>query len=220
VRSALAPRSGLPGDLLSGLRPEIAVATAGAALATARALRRAQTCGNDERGCGMSAALAVPCVIATATAVAAADLPVARPKPIIGFAFYRKHTLALLHRYLRLSMELGRAPSMLGKLKLQGRVSSYRLRTFEDGLIFVLDVEKCIDQLDKTSRAIVAHVVLEDYTTLEAGMLTGESQRSATRIYSEALNRLTALFLQFGLLEPNVENLSRGEAKTQSNETT
>lgn len=168
----------------------------------------------------MSAALALPFDIATATAVASADLPFARPKPIAGFAFYRKHTLALLRRYLRLSMELGRAPSALGKITLRGRVSSYRLRTFEDGLIFVLDVEKCVDQLDKTSRTIVEHVVLEDYSLLEAAALTGESMRSASRIYSEAMNRLTALFLQFGLLEPNVENLSRGEAKIESNDAT
>jgi hypothetical protein len=168
----------------------------------------------------MSAVLAMPFIIGTATAVALPELPLARPRPIQGFAFYRKHTLALLRRYLRLSIELGRAPSALGKMMLRGRVSSYRLRTFEDGLVFLLDVEKCINQLDSTSRRIVAHVALEDYTTFEAAVLTGESRRSASRIYSEAMNRLTARFLQLGLLEPNVENLSRGGSKIESNETT
>jgi len=162
----------------------------------------------------------MPCVVVTATAVAESELPRARRKPLEGFALYRKHTLALLQRYLHVSMELGRAPSALGKMMLRGRVSSYRLRTFEEGLIFILDVEKCINQLDRISRRVVAHVALEDYTMMEAAALTGESPRSVTRIYGEAMNRLTELFVRFGLLEPNVENLSRGEHKIQSNETT
>ena len=99
----------------------------------------------------MSAALAMPCIVAMATAVAE-PLSRARPKPIAGFAFYRKHTLALLHRYLRISMEIGRAPSALGRIVLRGRVSSYRLRTFEDGMIFVFDVEKALKRLDRLSR--------------------------------------------------------------------
>jgi hypothetical protein len=103
---------------------------------------------------------------------------------------------------------------------LRGRVSSYRLRTFEDGIIFVLDVEKALKQLDRLSRAVVNRVALEDYSIPEAAALTGESERSINRIYGEAMDRLTAVFLQFGLLMPNVENLSRGEAKIQSNETT
>jgi hypothetical protein len=168
----------------------------------------------------MSAVLATPCVVATVTAVAESQLPRARPKPIDGYAFYRKHMLALLRRYLQVSMELGRTPSALGKMMLRGRVSSYRLRTFEEGIIFTLDVEKCINQLDKISRKVVTHVALEDYTLLETVVLTGESSRSVTRIYGDAMNRLTELFLRFGLLEPNVENLSRGGPKIKSNEPT
>jgi hypothetical protein len=167
----------------------------------------------------MSAVLAMPCIVATATAVAE-PLPLARPKPIVGVAFYRKHTLALLHRYLRISMEIGRAPSALGRIVLRGRVSSYRLRTFEDGMIFVLDVEKAMKQLDRLSLTLINRMALEDYSLEETAALTGESERSVTRIYGEAMNRLTAVFLQFGLLMPNVENLSRGEAKIESNEAT
>lgn len=168
----------------------------------------------------MSAVLAMPYTMATATAVSDCPLPLARPKPIIGFALYRKHTLALLQRYLRMSMELGRAPSVLGRITLRGRVSSYRLRTFEDRLIFILDVEKCIDRLDRLSQQVVAHVALEAYSLVEAAGLTRESERSLARIYGAAMDRLTALFLQRGLLEANVENLSRGEVKIGSNETT
>ena len=138
----------------------------------------------------------MPCIVASATAVAE-QFPRARPKPIVGFAFYRKHTLALLHRYLRISLEIGRAPSALGRIVLRGRVSSYRLRTFEDGMIFVLDVEKAMKQLDRLSLAVVRRIVLEDYSIPEAAALTGESERSVNRIYGEAMNRLTARFVAF-----------------------
>jgi hypothetical protein len=168
----------------------------------------------------MSAMPAMACIIATAAAVAETELPVGRPKPIAGFAFYRKHTVALLRRYAQLAMELGQPQSALGKMVLRGRVSSYRLRTFEDGLVFVVDVEKCIQQLDETSRRVVAHIAIEDYTMMEAVTLTGQSVRSIGRIYGEAMDRLTDLFLRFGLLGPDVENLSRGGTKIQSNETT
>ena len=160
----------------------------------------------------MSAAPAMPYVIPEAQAVAAGELPEYRPRPIDGFAFYRRHSAALLRRYLRASMELGRTPCLLGNMVFRGRVSSYRLTTFEDIVIFVLDVEKCLKRLDSSSQAIIAHVALEDYSVEEAAGITGDSHRSASRIYGEAMDRLTRLFLEFGLLDPNVENLSRDEA--------
>ena len=165
----------------------------------------------------MSAAPAMSFVIGAARAVAEKGLPQARPKPIRGLAFYRKHTLGLLQRYLQLSIELGRAPSALGKIVLRGHVSSYRLRTFEDGLIFVLDVEKCIGLLDPTSREVVLRIALEDYPVFQTVVLTGHSSRSVTRIYGDAMDRLTSFFLRFGLLEANVENLSRDEAAIKGN---
>jgi AraC-like DNA-binding protein len=74
--------------------------------------------------------------------------------------------------------------------------------------------------LDRLSLTLINRMALEDYSLEETAALTGESERSVTRIYGEAMNRLTAVFLQFGLLMPNVENLSRGEAKIESNEAT
>lgn len=165
----------------------------------------------------MSALPAIPCLIETTTAAAESALPVARPKPIEGLAFYRRHTAGLLHRYLRISMEIGRTPCVLGNMVFRGRVSSYRIRTFEDHIIFILDVEKCLKQLDDLSQQVVAHVALEDYTTLETAALTGESVRSVARLYSEALDRLTRLFLNLGLLQLDGEKLSRGESKIQGN---
>jgi hypothetical protein len=165
----------------------------------------------------MSAALATPCVIGTAHAVTQPERPTVRSRTIAGYAFYRKHTVALLRRYLRVSMELGRTPSILGNVVFRGRASSYRMTTFEDLLIFVFDIEKCLKRLDRASQTVVARMVLEDYTAAETAAITSDSERSVMRIYGEALDRLTREFLEFGLLDPNVENLSRGEAKNESN---
>lgn len=168
----------------------------------------------------MSAALALPLVLATATAVAEPELPLARPRPLGGLAFYRKHTLALLHRYLVVSMVIGRAPCILGKVVFRGRITSYRMQSFEDQIIFVFDVEKCLKRLDRVSQEVVAHVVLENYTPQETAALMTESRRSVGRIYTEALDRLTRFFLETKLLEPQDENLSRGAAPNQSNDAT
>lgn len=168
----------------------------------------------------MSAALALPLILESAEAVAEPELPVGRPRPIGGLAFYRKHTEGLLRRYLVTSMVIGRAPCVLGNFVFRGRITSYRVQSFEDQIIFVFDVEKCLKQLDRLSREVVAHIVLEDYSLQETAALTGESPRSISRIYPEALDRLTRLFLATRLLEPNPENLSRGDGTNESNEPT
>jgi hypothetical protein len=162
----------------------------------------------------MSAALALSLVLPAVQGAAQPDLPSARARTVTGYAFYRRHTVALLRRYLRVSMELGRAPCLLGNVVFRGHVSSYRMATWEDLTIFVLDVEKCLKQLDRASQIVVAHMVLEDYTALETAAITRESLRSVTRMYGEALDRLTRQFLDFGLLDPQ-QNQRRSDPKPQ-----
>ena len=64
--------------------------------------------------------------------------------PPVNLAFYRKHTENLLRRYLYASMQVGRAPSILADSVGRGWASSRPVRTFEDAVIFVLDIEKCL----------------------------------------------------------------------------
>jgi hypothetical protein len=168
-----------------------------------------------QRRCRMSAVPAVSLVIGTARAVAEPALPAWRGRTIEGYAFYRKHTVALLHRYLRISMELGRTPSLLSNVVFRGRVSSYQMKTFEDLMIFVIDIEKCLKQLDKSSQTVMTHMVLEDYTALETAAIMKESFRSVMRIYGEALDRLTREFLDRGLLDLT-QNQRGHHAKPQS----
>jgi hypothetical protein len=135
-------------------------------------------------------------------AIAEDEEPAARLPEI---SFYRKYTEGMLRRYMRLSMEAGRVPSLIGQPMFRGRVTSYRVRSFEDVVIFVFDVEKCLRQLDERSQELIARISLQEYTQGETAGLTGMSLRSVVRHYAEALDRLTVIFLKAKLLEPRWE---------------
>ena len=115
---------------------------------------------------------------------------------------YRERTTALLKRYMRLSVEVGRLPSFLGREFFRTRVTSYRSATFEDVAIFVHDVERSLEQLDDFEKKLIATVVLQDYTGDEAAPRLGCARRTVTRRLPEALDRLSQIFLKGGLLEP------------------
>lgn len=117
-----------------------------------------------------------------------------------GLAFYRKHTESLLRKYMRLSLDMGRMPCVLGKVVFRGRVSSYRIRNFEDAVIFVIDVERCLNRLDRPAQELIARIALQEYTQHEAAGLVGQSVRSIARKYGDALDKLTVKFLEKRLL--------------------
>ena len=124
--------------------------------------------------------------------------PVAAPK--VTLSFYRKHTERTLRRYLYASMQVGRSPSILGDPVARGWCSSRPVRTFEDAVIFVLDVERCLDKLGSLDRQMLSRVVLQEYTQAEAASLIGISVRSISYKFPEALDRLTEKLLESGLL--------------------
>jgi hypothetical protein len=64
---------------------------------------------------------------------------------------YRPYTRALLRRYFRMSVDIGRLPSILGWLCFRARVSSYKLNTFEDAVIFVHDIERAFERIQRHS---------------------------------------------------------------------
>jgi Sigma-70, region 4 len=121
-------------------------------------------------------------------------------EPDVSLAFYRKHTEGMLRRYLYASMQVGRAPSILGDPIARGWVSSRPVRTFEDAVIFVLDVERCLEKLGALDRALLSRIVLQEYTQPETAALLGMSPRTVTYKYPQALDRLTEKLLNAGLL--------------------
>jgi DNA-directed RNA polymerase specialized sigma24 family protein len=123
-----------------------------------------------------------------------------QPKPAENLAFYRKHTESLLRRYLYASMQVGRAPSILSDPVSRGWASSRPVRTFEDAMIFVLDIEGCLAELGSLDREILGRVVLQEYTQAEAAVLLGMSVRTISNRFPLALDRLTEKVLEAGVL--------------------
>jgi hypothetical protein len=160
----------------------------------------------------MSAALQLPMVWSAGAAQAAwqeerktqwqkpGKQPEPAKTPATSLAFYRKHTESMLRRYLYASMQVGRAPALLCDPICRGWVSSRPVRTFEDAVIFVLDVEKCLGQLNSLDRDMLSRIVLQEYTQAEAATLLGMSVRTVSYKFPQALDRLTEKLLKSGLL--------------------
>ncbi len=126
-----------------------------------------------------------------------------RVAPITTLAFYRKHTEALLREYMQRSLETGRTPAVLGNFVFRGRVSTYRMHSFEDTVNFVIDIDRCIQRLDKASQELIARIALQEYSYGETASLTGQRLRSVIRRYSDAIDTLTGIFLSHELLKVN-----------------
>ena len=125
--------------------------------------------------------------------------PQSAPEP--QWAFYRKYTEAMLRRYMRLSMEAGRVPSLLGRELFRGQVTSCRVKSFEDVVIFCHDIEKCLDKLDAGQLRLIKRISLQQYTQAEAAAMLGMSYRDCKRKYGVALDRLTEILLRQKLME-------------------
>ncbi len=76
---------------------------------------------------------------------------------------YRGRAVAMLRRYMRYSIETGRLPSLLGREFFRAKVTSYTVVTFEDRVIFVHDMERCLDRLDEFSRQLIARHILQEH---------------------------------------------------------
>ncbi len=126
--------------------------------------------------------------------------PQAATTPDISLAFYRKHTESLLRRYLYAAMLVGRTPSILGDPIGRGWASSRPVRTFEDAIIFVLDIEKCLAQLNALDRQLLCRIVLQEYTQAEAAPLLGMCVRTISYKFPLALDRLTQKLMEADLL--------------------
>jgi len=125
-----------------------------------------------------------------------------RPEPPPEICVYRDRTIALLRRFCRISIEIGRLPSLVGREFFRSRVSSYRMHSFEDRVIFAYDVERCLDLLDEFARRVVGCVVLQDYSYDEAARLLGCGRATVARRFAHAIDELSAVLLERKLLKP------------------
>ena len=120
--------------------------------------------------------------------------------PPITWAFYRKHTENLLRRYLYASFQIGRSPALLIDSIERGWASSRSIRTFEDALIFVLDVERCLKKLSPVDLQLISSVVVQEFTHTETAAMLGISRRTIDYKLPLALDRLTEALVKSQLL--------------------
>lgn len=136
----------------------------------------------------------------------------------MNLSAYRPYTRALLRRYFRMAVDIGRLPSILGGLCFRARVSSYRLNTFEDAVIFVHDIERVFERIQRHYLEIIAGVILLDYSVPEAALRLGITVQRAERRYYAALDALSDVLLEVGLLRPIFTSEAADQLKPRRSE--
>ena len=124
-------------------------------------------------------------------------------------SIYRGRTVAMLRRYMRYSLETGRLPSLVGREFFRSNVTKYRVTTFEDRVIFVHDMETCLQRLDEFSRQVLGRVVLQEYEHEDAARLLGCTRMTVHRKLLEALDKLIDILIEVGLLDALSANVQK-----------
>jgi DNA-directed RNA polymerase specialized sigma24 family protein len=114
---------------------------------------------------------------------------------------YRKKTAALLRRYMRWSLEAGRLPSLLGRELFRAKITAYTATTFESRVIFLHDMERCLDRLQDFDRQLIARVCLQEYDQEAAARILQCNRKTLGRRLPELIDELSEAFLKAGLLE-------------------
>src|SRR5213075_564554 len=106
---------------------------------------------------------------------------------------YRGRTVAMLRRYMRYSMETGRMPSILGREFFRAKVTAYTVVTFEDRVIFVHDMERCLDKLDEFSRQLIARHILQEHDRWATARLLNCNEKTIRRLTPLVLDMLSEI---------------------------
>ena len=114
---------------------------------------------------------------------------------------YRGRTVAMLRRYMRYSIETGRLPSLLGREFFRAKVTAYTVVTFEDRVIFVHDMEKCLERLDEFSRQLIARHILQEHDQAATGKLLHCTERTVRTYVPVVLDLLSEILIEVGLME-------------------
>jgi hypothetical protein len=99
-------------------------------------------------------------------------------------------------------METGRLPSVLGTEFFRAKVTSYSVSTFEDRVIFVHDMEICLERLDEFSRLLIARHILQEHDQEATARLLGCTGRTVRTYTPIVLDMLSGILLEVGLMDP------------------
>jgi DNA-directed RNA polymerase specialized sigma24 family protein len=117
--------------------------------------------------------------------------------------FLRANTQTLFRRYCYASLMLSRVASSLPSARSAPHSSCRPVNTFEDALIFVVDMERCIARLNPIDRGILTRVIKQSYSASETAALLGLPPGALHTRFPRALDRLTQELLKAGLLISN-----------------
>ena len=117
---------------------------------------------------------------------------------------YTKHMLRR-YAYLAYTGRYGAAAPIdpVGR----GWASSHAVRTFDDRLHFVIDMDRCFAKLPSLDRAMLKRNMIQGFTQEESAQLLGMSTRAFSYKFASALDRMTEQLIQYGLMvvEPQPE---------------
>jgi len=122
---------------------------------------------------------------------------------------YRKRTVGMLRRYMRFSLETGRLPSFVGREFFRAKVTYYTATTFEDRVIFVRDVERCMARLEYWDQQLIVRIILQEHSQEQTARILQCSRSTVARRLPQVLDLLSENFLGVGLL---TELPSKGES--------
>jgi DNA-directed RNA polymerase specialized sigma24 family protein len=130
----------------------------------------------------------------------APEVPAEQIDPRPEMVCFRGQTLALVRHHFELSSQLGRLPSLMGREFFRARVSHHRVPSFEEQAVFVRDVELCIARLNAEYQEIVMIAGLYDFSHEEIAEMLHISKAAVSTWFAEALDALSEIFLEAGLL--------------------
>ena len=136
------------------------------------------------------------------TRISASEDSNAPDREFSPWAVYRNHTIVLLRKFFRMSLSLGRMPSLLGGELFRAKVTAYQVKTFEDTVIFVHDMEQCLGKLDPLAKKLIGRIVFEEFRHDEVAKELRITRRQVIRRMHQAVDRVTELLLEAELLEP------------------
>jgi len=113
---------------------------------------------------------------------------------------YRGQTLAIVRHFFEMSCQLGRLPSILGREFFRAKVSHHAIPSFEDQALFAHDVQQALLKLAEDELEVLTLIGLYGLNTDEAARILNRSAGCVSGRYSEALARLTQIFLDNGVL--------------------
>lgn len=116
-------------------------------------------------------------------------------------SYERVRTMGVLHRFFRTALLVGRMPSLLGREIFRSRATALPARAFEDAVVFVCDVERCLRNLEPLEQRLIAFCVLEDHSEWEAARQFQRSQSDVSRRLGHTLDLLHETFCRVGLLK-------------------